>query len=204
MCQGVSVETSNQYLTALRGFFNWMVSDTRLAENPVTHLEPGNVDVDRPQDRRELEAEELRLLLGAARDSQRSFRDLTGPDRYHLYATACGTGFRALVLSSLTPESFDLDGEDVFPRPDVRFGNPLGHEPGKNGGPVRQGLTGRGAGKRLLLDFFSRCAHCVYPKNKGEEKEKQGRSAPGVPGRSTIRRAFPQLQSPGMPRQPLQ
>jgi integrase len=34
---------------------------------------------------------------------------LTGVDRYALYATACGTGFRASALAGLTPESFALD-----------------------------------------------------------------------------------------------
>ena len=43
-----------------------------------------------------------------ARDGDRSYRGLTGPDRYTLYATACGTGFRASALASLTLESFDL------------------------------------------------------------------------------------------------
>src|SRR5262249_23687719 len=39
------------------------------------------------------------------------FRGLSGPDRFHLYAAACGTGFRASALASLTPESFDLTAE---------------------------------------------------------------------------------------------
>src|SRR5262249_3432570 len=45
-----------------------------------------------------------------ARNSPRTFRGLTGTDRYHLYACACATGFRAGGLASLTPESFDLEG----------------------------------------------------------------------------------------------
>src|SRR5262249_3165146 len=61
-------------------------------------------------DRRELTADELRLVLEAARTSLRSFRGLSGPDRFHLYATACGTGFRAAALASLTPDNFDLGG----------------------------------------------------------------------------------------------
>jgi hypothetical protein len=79
--------------------------------NPVEHLEPGNADVDRRHDRRELDADELRRLLAAARDSTRSFRGLTGRDRYHLYATACGTDFRAAGLAGLTPEGFDPDAD---------------------------------------------------------------------------------------------
>jgi hypothetical protein len=85
-CQGASVETSNQYLRHLKAFGAWLVADKRTGENTVAHLQPGNFDVDRRHDRRELDAAELRRLLTAARDSTRSFRELTGRDRYHLYA----------------------------------------------------------------------------------------------------------------------
>ena len=67
--------------------------------------------MDRRHDRRELEVDELRRLLAVARASDRTAFGLTGADRFHLYATACGTGFRASGLASLTPESFDLDAD---------------------------------------------------------------------------------------------
>ena len=70
-----------------------------------------NTTADRRHDRRELDAGELRRVLESARDSQRSFRGLSGRDPYHLYATACGTGFRASALASLTPGSFDLSAD---------------------------------------------------------------------------------------------
>src|SRR5262249_47985366 len=85
--------------------------DRRMAESPVAHLEAINTEVDRRHDRRELATEELRRLLATTRASRRTFRGLTGLDRFMLYATACGTGFRASALNSLTPEAFDLDGE---------------------------------------------------------------------------------------------
>lgn len=109
--RGRGVRTCNYYLAALKTFVNWMVKDRRAASNPIDYLSDGNEQTDRRHDRRELEIEELRRLLTATRESVRSFRGLTGPDRYHLYATACGTGFRALGLASLTPESFDLAGD---------------------------------------------------------------------------------------------
>ncbi len=106
--RGTSVQTTNDYLSALKSFGRWLVKDRRMGENPFAHLEGGNARVDRRHDRRELEVEELRRVLAAARRSDRVSFGLSGWDRFHLYATACGTGFRASALASLTPESFDL------------------------------------------------------------------------------------------------
>jgi integrase len=108
LCRGASVETSNQYLSHLKSFCRWLVKDRRMGDNPITHLEAGNVEVDRRHDRRELLADELRRLLAVTRVSDRAYRGLSGHDRFHLYAAACGTGFRASGLASLTPGSFNL------------------------------------------------------------------------------------------------
>lgn len=107
--RGKSVQTTNYYISHLKSFCRWLIKDRRTGENPVVHLEPGNADTDRRRDRRELTDEQLRDLLTATRSSTRSYRGLTGNDRYHLYALACGTGFRASALASLTPECFDLE-----------------------------------------------------------------------------------------------
>jgi integrase len=111
LCQGKSVTTTNQYLTHLKSFCLWMVKDGRAGGSPVAHLEGGNDKLDRRHDRRELLADELRRLLALTRASARTFRGLGGRDRFHLYATACATGFRAAALASLAPESFDLTGD---------------------------------------------------------------------------------------------
>src|SRR5262249_27064819 len=57
--------------------------------------------------------DELRRLLAGTRASQRSYRGLDGEDRFHLYASACGTGFRAGGLARLTPEAFDLGDSPI-------------------------------------------------------------------------------------------
>jgi excisionase family DNA binding protein len=106
--QGASAQTRNYYRAHLRTFGNWLARNRRLGESPFRHMEAENTATDRRHDRRELDAGELRRVLKTARESERLFRGLTGPDRFHLYATACGTGFRASALASLTPESFDL------------------------------------------------------------------------------------------------
>ena len=48
---------------------------------------------------------QLAAILDAARQSDRTFRGLTGADRHALYLCAMGTGFRASELASLTPRS---------------------------------------------------------------------------------------------------
>ena len=109
--QGAGAQTRNHYRAHLRTFGNWLVKDRRIGENPFRHLEAESTTTDRRHDRRELSADELCSVLSSARDNPRSFRGLTGPDRFHLYAMACGTGFRASALASLSPGSFDLAGE---------------------------------------------------------------------------------------------
>lgn len=58
--------------------------------------------------RRELTAAELRRLFDVTRASTRTFRGLTGEDRYFLYLTAAGIGFRANAPANLTPGHFDF------------------------------------------------------------------------------------------------
>jgi len=105
---GLSQQTINDYLTAMKTFLNWMVSNRRLSVNPLAHLSGGNVKVDRRIERRELDDEEIRWLLTTTR-SGRLFCGLTGPERFSLYSVALGTGLRASELDSLTPQSFDLN-----------------------------------------------------------------------------------------------
>ena len=111
LCRAASMQTSNYYLWHLKSFCRWLLKDRRMPDNPLAHLEGGNGQIDRRHDRRELTGEELSRLLDATRASTESYRSLTGRDRFMLYATAAGTGFRASGLASLTPESFALNDD---------------------------------------------------------------------------------------------
>jgi integrase len=106
--RGRSVKTSNLYLDGVRTFVRWLVDERRLPEHPLTRLSGGNVKLDRRHDRRGLTAEQLQAIVAAARNSTRTYLGLSGEDRAMLYATACGTGFRADELASLRPEAFEL------------------------------------------------------------------------------------------------
>src|SRR5262249_22326591 len=62
--KGVSPQTVNHYVAAVRSFCRWMVKPARrLPFNPLDGLELLNVATDRRHDRRELTADEMRRLL---------------------------------------------------------------------------------------------------------------------------------------------
>ena len=101
-------QTSNHYLAAVKQFVRWLVKDRRIADNPLAHLEGGNVNLDRRHERRELADDELTRLFSFVRSAE-SCGKLDGPDREMLYLVSAYTGFRASELASLKPESFNLD-----------------------------------------------------------------------------------------------
>jgi len=109
--KGRSIKTSNLYLDSVKQFAVWLVQDRRMPDNPLAHLSGGNVKLDRRHDRRSIPLEDLRAVITAAGQSDRTFRGLAGQDRAVLYAVACASGFRAEELASLCPSVFDLDGD---------------------------------------------------------------------------------------------
>ncbi len=109
---GLSQQTVNFHLQAIKQFCRWLVADRRMGENPLAHLQGGNVKLDVRLERRELADDEIRWFLESARTGSECF-GLTGFQRYALYATAMGTGLRASELASLTPESFDFEALTV-------------------------------------------------------------------------------------------
>jgi integrase len=75
----------------------------------LSKLPNGETDVRHA--RRDLSPDELARLLDATGKSRREKYKLAGIERYFLYLTAAATGFRTSELASMTPESFDLDGD---------------------------------------------------------------------------------------------
>ncbi|MCH8150456.1 MAG: hypothetical protein IH987_21165 [Planctomycetes bacterium] len=110
MKDGIGPKTSNHYLHAAKQFCNWMIKDRRAKESPVAHLSCVNANTDVRRERRELNDEEVTRLLDAARTGD-EFRQMSGMQRFMLYASALGTGLRASELASLTVSHFDLDAE---------------------------------------------------------------------------------------------
>jgi integrase len=107
---GISAQTSNFYLQAVKQFCRWMVKDRRAVENPLAHLDGLNVKTDRRRDRRAFTVEELRRLLDAARNGPER-HGIDGTAREVLYWLAVETGLRSNELRSLTRASFDLHAD---------------------------------------------------------------------------------------------
>ena len=109
---GRSLETVNSYLRSIKSFTRWLWRDKRTADDRLTTLEGFNTATEEPRHaRRELSTEELTYLLKFVERHTLSAHKLAGPDRAMLYHLALGTGFRVNELRSLTPASFDLDGD---------------------------------------------------------------------------------------------
>ena len=104
---GLSVASSNHYLTAIKGFARWLVKDRRTAENQLVHVSRLNGEDDIRRSRRSLSEAEFGQLLNAARNGK-TVCGLSGADRELLYLAAAFTGLRARELASLTASHFDL------------------------------------------------------------------------------------------------
>ena len=102
---GVSIQTSNYYLTAIKGFCRWLVRDRRMPTNPLTDTSRLNANTDRRRERRSLTVEEFARLIEATQSAQ-PFRELTGRDRAVLYLVASNSGLRESELASLETASY--------------------------------------------------------------------------------------------------
>jgi integrase len=124
---GLSLQSATHYIRAIKSFSRWLVRDKRSSSDALAHLQGFNSATDRRRVRRDLEPEELTRMIEAAeraptvavpkaeRDEEKNRRvvttRMTCPERAWAYRIAAGTGFRAAEVSSLTPESFDLDAD---------------------------------------------------------------------------------------------
>ena len=107
---GLSAQTYNNYLTAIKQFTRWLVRDRRTPIDPLLHLSRVNVQTDRRHDRRALSQEEFDWLVEAAR-AGKTVENIPGPDRAMLYVLAAWTGFRKGEIGSLTLRSLRLDDD---------------------------------------------------------------------------------------------
>jgi len=108
---GLSIQTSNHYLKALKAFGNWLVKNQRNKTNVINGIATLNAQIDRRHDRRAMSMDEFLRVLHVAETGPPAV-GLTGADRAMLYLLAAWTGFRRGELGSLTLKNFvGLDTE---------------------------------------------------------------------------------------------
>ncbi len=107
--EGLSIQTSNHYLRAIKNFTRWLVINRRLKSNPLDSLSMLNTRVDRRHDRRPLSQEEFTRLVKVSEEGPPAV-GLCGRDRAMLYILAAWTGLRRGEIGSLTLQNFNLDG----------------------------------------------------------------------------------------------
>ncbi|MFA6242031.1 MAG: tyrosine-type recombinase/integrase [Candidatus Hydrogenedentales bacterium] len=105
---GLSAQTSNHHVQAVKQFATWMVANRRASESPIAHLKRLNVKVDPRHQRIALEIDEVRRLLAATYKGPERF-GMTGPERTLLYRFAIESGLRANEIRTLTVSSFNLE-----------------------------------------------------------------------------------------------
>ena len=110
--EGISAQTFNFYLQAIKQFAKWVVQDGRASESPLKHLKGMNVRTDRRHDRRPLEPDEMRRLLEATASGPKRY-GMEGSERALLYRVAAETGLRRKELRSLKVSSFDFKANTV-------------------------------------------------------------------------------------------
>jgi integrase len=113
-CRGMSVATSNGYVTSIKQFTRWLSKGKRrrIPLDPLSGLARLNGKADRRVRRRALSPASFAAFLEAARTG-RTLKGVDGPTRVLLYHLAARTGLRAHKIATLTPASLDLDAPSV-------------------------------------------------------------------------------------------
>jgi len=96
----LSAKTVGSYLTSIKSFTHWLMTNHKLASDPLVSLRRPNPKADRKRVRRFLLSEEWRWLQCSTNKSA-TRHGMDGSERSLLYATAIQTGLRANELRSL-------------------------------------------------------------------------------------------------------
>jgi integrase len=111
--EGISAQTSNHYLQAIKQFCTWMTNNGRASESPVRYLKGQRIlQTDKRHARRALEPEEIRRLLEVTKQGPDRY-GMSGYERCLLYRLAIESGLRRKELQSLKVSSFDFKNYTV-------------------------------------------------------------------------------------------
>lgn len=108
--EDISPRTYNHYIQAMDSFCNWCVMTKRVLANPLLGMERLNTEVDIRRARRALTAAEVGQLIVSAQSSKKKINRVDGEQRARIYFLAYMTGLRKNELASLSPKSFNLEG----------------------------------------------------------------------------------------------
>ena len=106
--EGLSKQTSNHYLRAIKQFARWLVRSGRVNKNPLVDIPMLNTRTDRRHDRRALTTDEFLRLIDATKQGS-MIESISGSDRAMMYLLSIWTGYRKGEIGSLTESSFDLE-----------------------------------------------------------------------------------------------
>jgi len=185
----LSLRTCNSYRMAIKSFTRWAWHEKRTRSDELVMLKRFNEETDRRYIRRELQVSEVQWLLATTENRTRPDHRISGPDRAMAYRLALGAGLRVKEVRSLTPESFNLDGDPPTVtvlanyskrrRQDVQ---PIHPSLAKM---LREWLKGRPAGKPLFATMPQRTARMFHAdleaarenwlKDAGSNKEQKRR-----------------------------
>jgi integrase len=108
--EGLSTETINHHIRAVKAFSRWLRKDKRAREHHLADLATKSPEGDRRYVRRQLTPEEAARVIRAAEAGPVAM-GMSGADRAALYAVALATGLRREELRTLTTERFRLDAD---------------------------------------------------------------------------------------------
>ncbi|MHC4539736.1 MAG: tyrosine-type recombinase/integrase [Planctomycetota bacterium] len=97
--KGKSAGSANAHLASFKSFVRWMLSTTRISQNPVQYVQPLK-KLDREHPRRALTFDEVSRLLTVAVDADKH-HGLTGYERSLVYRLALRTGLRYNEIRTL-------------------------------------------------------------------------------------------------------
>ena len=105
--RGLSIQSTNFYLSCCKSFCRWMMHERRATSSPVEYLDGQNAATDKRHTRRMLNQSDFAKLLTAAQSGPERY-GMSGAERALVYELAATTGLRASELASLTAGSFSL------------------------------------------------------------------------------------------------
>ena len=97
----------------MKSFTAWLYKNDRLRTDPLksTQRDAKGERIDKRYQRRALTEEEILKLLRATRTGK-TFKTLTGEDRFVIYQLALETGLRVNEIRTLTPSAFNLQNSE--------------------------------------------------------------------------------------------